>query len=67
MPRIPYVEVDDMAPEVKEVLKTRRSPGGRIFRMMANAGKATAGYLGFGAALRGNLAIDLMCRSLDLI
>lgn len=60
MPRIPYVEPENLSPEVKEVLQTRRSPGGRIFRMMANAGKATVGYLGFGAALRQNLAIDLM-------
>ncbi len=67
MPRIPYVDPEAMAPEVKAVLQTRRSPGGRIFQMMANAGKATAGYLGFGAALRQNLAIDILIYEITVV
>jgi len=60
MPRIPYAELETLPEDAKRLLLGRRSPQGNVFRMIANAGKATAGYLGFGAALRQNLAIDLL-------
>lgn len=60
MPGIPYADLDALPEESRKLLQTRRSPGGNVFRMIANAGRATAGYLGFGAALRQNLAIDLL-------
>jgi alkylhydroperoxidase family enzyme len=60
MPRIPYANFDDLSDEARAYLGTKRSPGGNIFRMFANAGKATVGYLHFGVALRQNLAIDIL-------
>jgi 4-carboxymuconolactone decarboxylase len=60
MPRIPYADLETIPEDAKQFLGTRRSPTGNVFRMLANAGKVTAGYLGFGTALRQNLAIDLM-------
>ena len=60
MPRIPYADLDSLSEDSKDLLQARRSPQGNVFRMIANAGKATAGYLAFGAALRQNLAIDLL-------
>jgi 4-carboxymuconolactone decarboxylase len=60
VPRIPYADLEALPEETRNLLLTRRSPHGNVFKMIANAGKATAGYLGFGALLRQNLAIDLV-------
>ena len=60
MPRIPYADLDKLSDDAKKILGDRRSPQGNVFRMIANAGKATGGYLGLGDALRKNLAIDLL-------
>ncbi|SRR5579875_569881 len=60
MPRIPYADLDKLSDEAKKILGDRRSPQGNVFRMIANAGKATAGYLGLGDMLRKHLAIDLL-------
>jgi len=60
MPRIPYADLEALTEDSRKYLAARRSPQGNVFRMIANAGKATAGYLGFGALLRQNLAIDLL-------
>jgi 4-carboxymuconolactone decarboxylase len=60
MPRIPYADLDTLSQDAKRYLQGRRSPTGNVFRMFANAGGATAGYLGFGAMLRQHLAIDLL-------
>ncbi|HEX3971832.1 MAG TPA: hypothetical protein VHX19_10940, partial [Stellaceae bacterium] len=60
MPRIPYADLDALPEDARQYLGARRSPQGNVFKMIANAGKATTGYLGFGAHLRQNLAIDLL-------
>jgi 4-carboxymuconolactone decarboxylase len=60
MARIPYANLDDLPEDAKAFLQKKRSPGGNIFRMFANAGKATEGYLSFGVELRENLAIDIL-------
>lgn len=60
MPRVPYADLDTLPEEARPYLGARRSPQGNVFKMIANAGKATTGYLGFGAILRQNLAIDLL-------
>lgn len=60
MPRIPYADLESLPEDAKRLLGGRRSPTGNVFRMIANAGKATAGYLALGAALREHLAIDLL-------
>jgi alkylhydroperoxidase family enzyme len=60
MARIPYANLDALPDDAKAYLGTKRSPGGNIFRMFANAGKATIGYLHFGVALRQNLVIDIL-------
>jgi 4-carboxymuconolactone decarboxylase len=60
MPRIPYADLESLSEDAKRFLGARRSPQGNVFRMIANAGKATAGYLGLGALLRQHLSIDLL-------
>src|SRR5580704_6436621 len=60
MPRIPYADLDKLSDDAKRILGNRRSPQGNVFRMLANAGDATAGYLALGAALREHLSIDLI-------
>jgi 4-carboxymuconolactone decarboxylase len=60
MPRIPYADLESLPEDAKRFLGARRSPQGNVFRMIANAGKATAGYLGLGAAIREHLSIDLL-------
>jgi alkylhydroperoxidase family enzyme len=60
MARVDYADLDKLPEDAKALLATRRSPGGNIFRMFANANRVTAGYLGFGTALRKHLAIDII-------
>jgi alkylhydroperoxidase family enzyme len=60
MPRIPYADLETLPEDARRYLGARRSPQGNVFKMIANAGKATTGYLGLGALLRRNLAIDLL-------
>lgn len=60
MPRIPYADLEALPEDAKKILLGRRSPQGNVFRMIANAGRATTGYLGFGGTLRQHLAIDLL-------
>jgi 4-carboxymuconolactone decarboxylase len=60
MPRIPYADLERLSEDAKRFLGARRSPQGNVFRMIANAGQATAGYLGLGALLRQHLSIDLL-------
>jgi len=60
MPRVPYADLEKLPEDARPYLSARRSPQGNVFKMIANAGKATTGYLGFGAVLRQNLAIDLL-------
>lgn len=60
MARMDYADLETLPEDAKEYLKTRRSPGGNIFRMLAHAGSATPGHLGFGTALRKHLSIDLI-------
>lgn len=60
MPRIPYADLDTLPEDAKRLLGNKRSPQGNVFKMIANAGKATPGYLAFGVALRENLAIELL-------
>ena len=60
MPRVPYADLEKLPEDAKPYLGARRSPQGNVFKMIANAGKATTGYLGLGAILRQNLAIDLL-------
>lgn len=60
MPRVPYADLETLPEGARKYLGARRSPQGNVFKMIANAGKATTGYLGFGAVLRQNLAIDLL-------
>ena len=67
MPRIPYADLDSLPDEAKRVLQRRRTPGGNVFRMLANAGVAAAGYLSFGALLRENLAIDLLLYEMIIV
>ena len=67
MPRIPYADLDSLPEDARQLLQGRRSPGGNVFRMFANAGAATAGYLGFGAMLRRNLAIDLLLYEMVIV
>jgi alkylhydroperoxidase family enzyme len=67
MPRIPYADLEALPEEAKKYLQARRSPTGNVFRMFANAGVATAGYLGFGALLRQNLAIDLLLYEMIIV
>jgi alkylhydroperoxidase family enzyme len=67
MPRIPYADIDKLPEEAKRVLQRRRSPQGNVFRMFANAGVATGGYLSFGAMLRENLAIDLLLYEMIIV
>ena len=67
MARIPYADLDRLPEEARELLQGRRSPGGNVFRMLANAGAATTGYLTFGAVLRKNLAIDLLLYEMVIV
>jgi hypothetical protein len=60
MPRVPYADLEALPEDARKYLGARRSPQGNVFKMIANAGKATTGYLGLGAILRQNLAIDLL-------
>jgi 4-carboxymuconolactone decarboxylase len=60
MPRIPYADLDTLPEDARQYLGARRSHQGNVFKMIANAGKAATGYLGLGAQLRQNLAIELM-------
>ena len=60
MPRVPYADLSKLPAEAHRYLAARRSPQGNVFKMIANAGRASPGYLGFGAILRQNLAIDLL-------
>lgn len=66
MPRIPYVDADQLPASVQEAL--RRRPPLNLYRMLPNAGTpATEGFLALGSALLRQGELDPQLRELAIL
>ena len=66
MPRLPYVDLDDADPRVRETLEALPAQL-NVFRMIANAQSAFRPFLAFGGALLGSLELDPRVRELVIL
>ena len=65
MARIAYNDMTDLAPQLAEELAKR--PQANIYRMLANGGSASVGFLKLGGALRFDGVLDPMARELVIL
>ncbi|MFW5908423.1 MAG: carboxymuconolactone decarboxylase family protein [Desulfosalsimonas sp.] len=65
MPRIPYFDLSEADEEIRKAVESR--PALNIYRMLAHAGPAAAGFLKLGSALLRENKLDTLLRELAII
>jgi 4-carboxymuconolactone decarboxylase len=65
MPRIPYLPIDEMAPEYREMLKGRFNLN--IYRMLPHAPTVATGFLKMGNAILRESELDPQLRELAIL
>jgi alkylhydroperoxidase family enzyme len=65
MSRLPYVDLDEAAPELREL--TGRGPVLNLYRVLPHAGPAAIGFLKLGGALLRENALDSRLRELVIL
>lgn len=65
MPRIPYLDLSEAGEEIREAVESR--PPLNIYRMLAHAGPAAAGFLKMGSSLLRESKLDTLLRELAII
>lgn len=65
MARIPYADLDDLSPELRALVASRRPLN--IYRMLAHGGPAAEGFLALGSALLRDNSLDTRWRELVIV